>query len=160
MQLPTVGQGQVILYLALSGVPALAVLLPLTRRAERPPVSWLWMACMPLALELVHGLAPWKIDTRLPIHGIGWVSLAGPYATYLSLAPVVVAVCWTVTDIRPLAAITLEFLLYEVLLDCLGSPYGETWTQMTMITGLPLALTCALVWLLRHRVRTGPPTIS
>jgi hypothetical protein len=156
----SVGWGLVVAFLAFSGVPALAVLVPLTRRAERPPVSLLWLLCVPLAAELAGGLAS-KINTRLPINGVGWVSLAAPYITYLSLATVVVAVCWTVTDVRPLAAVAVQFLLCRVLetaLDLYGR--GASGSQNAIAIALPLALTCALVWLLRHRARTAPPTIG
>lgn len=72
-----------------------------------------------------------------------------------------VAACWLVTDVRPLAAITLQFLLWRVLYAAFNGHYpGESWTQVAIVVGLPLVLTGALVWLLRHRARTSPPTIG
>jgi hypothetical protein len=74
---------------------------------------------------------------------------------------VLVAVCWLVTDVRPLAAVTLQFLLLRVIYAAFSSDRAEMWTpQMAVIVGLSLALTGALLWLLRHRARISPPTIG
>jgi hypothetical protein len=148
-------------------VLALVVLLPLTKRAERPPVSLLRLPCLPLAVNFVAGLG--IASGLLHIHNAfpiiptlrTAVVLLAPYDTYLSLVPVLVAVCWLVTDVRPLAAVTLQFLLWRVFYAAMGYHYpAESWTQMAIVVGLPLALTGALVWLLRHRTRTAPPTIG
>jgi hypothetical protein len=117
-------------------------------------------------VSFVEGLAGgWS---WLDIHDSIWFpistfraeALLGPYQTYLSLVPVLVAVCWLVTDVRPLAAITLAFLLERVFLSAVYGHHAATWTQMAIAAGLPLALTCALIWLLRYRARTAPPTIG
>jgi hypothetical protein len=140
-------------------VLALVVLLPLTKRAERPPVSLLWLPCLVLTVTLVVNLAAmWglSIYKAFPIPTLSSNFLLAPYTTYLSLVPVLVAACWLVTDVRPLAAITLEFLLQRVTNSIRYQP-GRSWTQMAIVAGLSLALTCALLWLLRHRARTAPP---
>jgi hypothetical protein len=81
-----------------------------------------------------------------------------PYNTYLSLVPVLVAVCWLVTDVRPLAALALQALLTRALGIAVDSVPGDSRTQLPVVAGLLLlALTCALVWLLRRRARTAPP---
>ena len=145
-------------------VLALVVLLPLTKRAERPPVSLLWLPCLPLAVNTVAVLAAARgldIHEALPIPTLSAAVLLSPYTTYLSLIPVLVAACCLVTDVRPLAAVTLQFLLLRVLYTALNNHYpGESWTQMAVVVGLPLALTGALLWLLRHRARTAPPAIG
>jgi hypothetical protein len=150
--------------MAVPAVLALVVLLPLTKRAERPPASLLWLAGLPLAVNFVAGLvvaSGLDIHDALPVPVVSSIVLLAPYDTYLSLLPVLVAVCWLATDVRPLAAVAFQFLLMRVLYAAFGGHYpSETWTQMAIAIGLPLALTCALVWLLRHRTRTAPPTIG
>jgi hypothetical protein len=145
-------------------VVSLVVLLPLTRRAERPPTSLLWLPCLPLAANLVAVLGAaggLNIHGAFPIPTPYAAVLLSPYDTYLSLVPLLVAVCWLATDVRPLAAVALQFLLMRVLYAALNGHYpGQSWTEMATAVGLSLALTCALVWLLRHRMRTAPPTIG
>jgi hypothetical protein len=153
----------VVVEMAIPTVLALVVLLPLTKRAERPPIALLWLPCLPLAVTFVAGFAVASgldVDHALPVPVLSSIVLLTPYNTYLSLVPVLVAVCWLVTDVRPLAAVTLQFLLWRVLYAAFGADHAESWTQMTIVVGLPLALTCALVWLLRHRARTSPPAIG
>lgn len=146
--------------MASPAVLALVVLLPLTKRAERPPVSLLWLPCLSLAVNSVAGLTV-ASELAFPVSGLRADVLLSPYDTYLSLVPVLVAACWLVTDVRPLAAITLQFLLWRVLYAAFNGHYpGESWTQVAIVVGLPLVLTGALVWLLRHRARTSPPTIG
>lgn len=146
-------------------VLALVVLLPLTKRAERPPVSLLWLPCLPPAVSFLEGLTagsglhvPGLLP--LPVSTFHLEALLDPYDTYLSLVPVLVAVCWLVTDVRPLAAITLMFLLERVFYSAALGNRAATWTQMAIAAGLSLALTCALIWLLRYRARTTPPTMG
>ena len=137
--------------------------LPLTKRTERPPVSLLWLACLPLAVNTVALLAAaWGLDIyqAFPVAPLSAAVLLAPYSTYLSLVPLLVAVCWLVTDVRPLAAATLQFLLMRVLLAAFNGYRAGSWTQTAVDVGLPLALTGALVWLLRHRTRTASPTIG
>ena len=155
---------QMWLLLALPAVLALAVLLPLAKRAERPPVSLLWLPCVALAVDLVAGLTAtsWpSIDHLLPVSAFRAETLLYPYDTYLSLVPVLVAVCWLATDVRPLAAVALQFLLIRVILIAVDGYPGQSRSQLAIVGGLLLlALTGALVWLLRHRARTAPPTIG
>ena len=151
-----------------AGVPTVLVLvalLLLTRRAERPPVSLLWLPCLPAAVLFVEGLAdrwgPARYD-MLPIPMTPrLLFLLSPYDSYLSLVPVLVAVCWLVTDVRPLAALALEALLTRVIYIAFNTDPGASRTQMMIVAGLVLlALTGALVWLLRRRARTVPPAIG
>jgi hypothetical protein len=149
--------------MAVPTVMALAVLLPLTKHAKRPPISLLWLPCLPLAVNAVALLAAaWGLDIQqaFPNATLSSIVLLAPYNTYLSLVPVLVAVCWLATDVRPLAAVTLQFLLWRILYVAFNAYPAESWTQMAIVVGLPLALTCALVWLLRQRARTAPPTIG
>jgi len=155
--------GFIVAEMAVPTVLALAVLLPLTKRAERPPISLLWLPCLLLAVNFVAGLAVGSglnIRDAFPVPTLSSVVLLAPYNTYLSLVPVLVAACWLATDVRPLAAVALQFLLWRVFYAVFGAYPAENWTQMAIVVGLSLALTCALVWLLRHRTRTVPPTIG
>ncbi len=155
-------QVNTVVEIAVPAVLALVVLLPLTKRAERPPASLLWLPCLVLMVNFVVVLAVARgldIYYAYPIPNIRLYVLLSPYDTYQSLVPVLVAVCWLVTDVRPLAAITLQFLLWRVLAS-IGYQAGRSWTQTAIAAGLSLALTCALLWLLRHRARTAPPTIG
>lgn len=158
------GWATMVLEMAVPTVLALGVLLPLTKRAERPPVSLLCLPCLLLAVNLVAVLAAaWGLDIQesFPIATPIAVVLLSPYDTYLSLVPVLVAVCWLVTDVRPLAAVTLQFLLLRVFYAAFNTHNAylvESWTQLAVVVGLSLALTCALLWLLRHRARISPPT--
>jgi len=146
-------------------VLTLVVLLPLTKRAGRPPVSLLWLPCLPVAVSFLEGLAAGSgLNINevlpLPLRTFRLEVLFYPYYTYLSLVPVLVAVCWLVTDVRPLAAVTLMFLLERVFYSAALGNRGGIWTQMAIAAGLSLALAGALIWLLRHRARTAPPTIG
>jgi hypothetical protein len=155
--------GFIVAEMAVPTVLALTVLLPLTKRAERPPISLLWLPCLLLAVNFVAGLAVGSglnIRDAFPVPTLSSVVLLAPYNTYLSLVPVLVAACWLATDVRPLAAVALQFLLWRVFYAVFGAYPAENWTQMAIVVGLSLALTCALVWLLRHRTRTVPPTIG
>ena len=143
---------------------ALMILVPLTKRAGRPPASLLWLPCLPVAVSFVEGLGAAsglpKYDS-LPVGFLREETLSSPYYTYLSLVPVLVAVCWLVTDVRPLAALALQALLTRALGIAVDSVPGESRTQLPIVAGLLLlALTGALVWLLRRRARTGPPTVG
>ena len=157
-------QAGIAVEMSVPAVLALAVLLPLTKRAERPPVSLLWLPCLLLAVNIVAVLAAdsgLDIYLAFPIPTLSSIVLLAPYNTYLSLVPVLVAICWLVTDVRPLAAVTLQFLMMRVLYAAFNGHYpGESWTPMAIAVGLPLALTGALLWLLRHRARTAPPAIG
>ena len=97
---------------------ALMILVPLTKRAGCPPASLLWLPCLSVAVSFVEGLAAAsglpKYDS-LPVGSIREEILLSPYYTYLSLVPVLVAVCWLVTDVRPFAALALQALLTRAL---------------------------------------------
>jgi hypothetical protein len=141
-----------------------AALLSLTRRSGRPPASLLWLPCLLPAVAFVESFAAASglfIHDWLPGVLTGRAELLlDPYYTYLSLVPVLVAVCWLVTDVRPLAALAFEFLLVRVLDSATRGHAAGIWTQMAIAAGLSLAFTCALIWLLRHRARTVPPAIG
>jgi hypothetical protein len=140
---------------------ALMILVPLIKRAGRPPASLLWLPCLPVAVSFVEGLGAASGLPRydsLPFGLLREETLLSPYYTYLSLVPVLVAVCWLVTDVRPLAALAVAALLTRALGIAVDSVPGHSRTQLPIVAGLLLlALTCALVWLLRHRARTAPP---
>lgn len=151
----------------LEGAPAalaLVALLSLTRRSEHPPASLLWLPCLFVAVSFVDTFAAAGLSKydALPLAMTPRMQFFwSPYDTYLSLVPVLVAVCWLVTDVRPLAALTLQALLTRGLYIAFDPYSGETWTQMMIVAVLVLlALTVALAWLLRHRARTAPPTIG
>ena len=142
----------------------LVALLALTRRSERPPASLLWLPCLPVAVLFVEGVAatwgPARNDA-LPIPMTpGMTYLLSQYTTYLSLVPVLVAVCWLVTDVRPLAALAIESLLTRAFYIAFGTSPGERSQMMIVAVLVLLALTVALAWLLRRRARTVPPTIG
>lgn len=140
--------------------PALAVFVPFARRTERPPVSLLWLPCLPLGVTLVEALS-----TPYPgfsPHTMSQTMLLFPYTTYLSLVTVVVAVCWLVTDVRPLAGLVFAFTLVRVIN---GFAYARSYgavkpVEIAIAITASLVLACALVWLLRRRTRTSPPTTS
>jgi hypothetical protein len=156
---------EILLLAAVPAVLALVVLVPLTKRAERPSASLLWLPCLPVAVSFLEGLAAGSgLNINevlpLPLYTFRLEVLLDPYYTYVSLVPVLVAVCWLVTDVRPLAAITVSFLLERVFYSAALGNRGGIWTQMAIAAGLSLALTCALIWLLRYRARTAPPTMG
>jgi hypothetical protein len=142
--------------LATPGLLALLVLLPLTRRRARPPRSLLWLPCLPLAASVVAGFAMAGLygNQAFLVHTNILVSLLSPYDTYMSLVPLIVAVCWLATDVRPLAAVTLQFLLWKVFYAACGVYSSDGWAPAVIVVGLSAALVGALVWLLRHRART------
>jgi hypothetical protein len=141
---------------------ALVVLVPLVKRAERPPFSLLWLPLLTAAVGFVEGVAAasgLSAYDSLPVPSQGADLLLPPYATYLSLVPLLVAVCWLVTDVRPLAALALQSTLMRFLFIAFDTHPGRSRTQLPIVAGLLLlALSCGLVWLLRHRARTAPPT--
>jgi hypothetical protein len=140
--------------------PALIVFMPFVRRTERLPVSLLWLPCLPLGVTLAEALsAPYP---ELFPHSVSQTTLLFPYTTYLSLVTVVVAVCWLVTDVRPLAGLVFAFTVTRVIYGfAYARSYGAVGPAMIAIAiTASLALACALVWLLRHRTRTSPPATS
>jgi uncharacterized protein (TIGR03382 family) len=157
-------QGNVVLILAWPVVSALAVLMPLTSRTARPPRSLLWLVCLPLGLTLLDGLAyavPFHIDYALPVRPVGPAVLLFPFTTYLSLVTVAVAVCWLVTDVRPLAGLVLMFLLYRAVYAFqYNGFYPASPAELAVAIAVPLALACVLVWLFRRRTRSSPPAAT
>ena len=158
--------------LAITGGLALVVLAPLTRRADRPPVSLLFILGVPAAAELARvPLGNIGVHDALPISRI-MAGLTGQYDTYLSLLTVVVAVCWLVTDVRPLAAVAAQFLLFQVEIVISQVVYVAEYgfhghsvemaqtPVVVILFGAALAVTGALVWLLYRRARATPPAIG
>lgn len=145
-------------------VLGLVLLVPLTTRAHRPPKSLLWLLCLP---EVTGFFAVSASAAHLPA---GRWSLAlpmsepyisSPYTTYLSLVTVAVAVCWLVTDVRPLAGLVLAFLLDKVVFaDLYQGLLPALWVPLAAAIAVPVALACVLVWLLRRRTRTSPPATA
>jgi len=111
-------------------------------------MSLLWLVCLQLAVAALYPLViaalhaeffawQWPIDKAVPDVRLSSLSLVGPYSSYLSVIPVVVAICWLVTD-------TLSQPLWPTLIA----------------VAVPLVLACALGWLLRHRTRSSQRTPS
>jgi len=102
------------------------------------------------------------------------LSSVGPVSSYPSLIPVVVSLCWLVTDVRPLIGVTLAAMLPNSVVAAVhivrssvrfltgSTVLGPTVSQPVWPTliavAVPLVLACALVWLLRHRTRTSSAT--
>lgn len=139
--------------------PALAVVVPLARRAERPPRPLLWLLCLSVGVVLAEALSSPHLQMA-SFETLSQTMLLFPYTTYLSLVTVGVAACWLVTDVRPLTGLILSFTVTRVIF---GIAYGRSSlaagpVQLAIAIAAPFALVCALVWLLRHRTRTFPPT--
>jgi hypothetical protein len=158
------------------GLVALVVLTPLTTRAARPPLSLLWFACSPLLVYVVEvvliRVQPGFHDV-MPLIRFAGQGVVSPYESYLSLATLALAICWLVTDVRPLLGAAVGFAVPNAISTVVniggyvsgdglfGPNMGRLVFLPTLVaTMVPLALTGALVWLLRHRTRTAPPTIG
>ena len=179
--------GTLSVYLVMIGLATLAVLVPLTTRAVRPPLSLLWLVCLQLVVAVLYPLVmaalhakffawQWPIDKAVPDVRLSSLSLIGPYSSYLAFIPVLVAICWLITDVRPLIGVILAAMLpntVEVAIHIVRSSVrlltgsvvlGPTVDQpiwpIMIAVAIPLALACALVWLLRHRTRTSQRTLS
>ncbi|HXT88436.1 MAG TPA: hypothetical protein VN714_04175 [Trebonia sp.] len=179
--------GTLSVYLVLIGLVALAVLAPLVTRAARPPMSFLWLMCLQLAVAGLYPLVmaafhdgffalQWPIDHLTVSIALSNLSIIGPYSSYLSLIPVIVAVCWLVTDVRPLIGVILASVLPNTVVAVthiarggvrfftgsavLGPTVSQPVWPTLVAVAVPLVLACALVWLLRHRTRTSPPNPS
>jgi hypothetical protein len=136
------------------------VFLSLARRTERPPLSLLWLPCLPLAVTLADALsAPYPDFSP---RTVSQTMILFPYTTYLSLVTVIVAVCWLVTDVRPLASLVFAFTVTRVIYGfAYARSYGAVGPAVIAIAiTASLMLACALVWLLRRLTRTSPPTTS
>ncbi len=178
--------GTLSLYLLMIGVATLAVLVPLTTRAARPPMSLLWLVCLQLAVAALYSLVvaalhaeffarQWPINQPIPFVRLNIVPI-GAYNSYLSAITVVVAICWLVTDVRPLIGVILAAMLpntVEVAIHIvrggvrlltgsavLGPTVDQPIWPILIAVAIPLALACALLWLLRHRTRTSQRTLS
>jgi hypothetical protein len=179
--------GTLSLYLVMIGLATLAVLVPLTTRAARPPLSLLWFVCLQLAMAALYPLVmaalgakffawQWPIDQAVPNFRLSSLSLIGPYSSYLAFIPVLVAICWLITDVRPLIGVILAAMLpntVEVAVHIvrggvrlltgsavLGPTVDQPIWPILIAVAIPLALACALAWLLRHRTRTSARTLS
>jgi hypothetical protein len=145
---------------------AMAALVLLTGHTERPPRSWLWLLCLPVALSafavvaLQLRLASLDAVLNAPIGG---TELRG----YLSLITVVVAICWLVTDIRPLAGLALGLALTHfngLVVNIAGNPENNdlrsvlqlNWPDLIEVAVL-LAIIGALAWLFLRRTRVSAP---
>lgn len=134
----------------------LAALVLLTRSAERPPRSWLWLPCLPVGVALLFVIADrlplGPAEHALALLGSWEAPFASPY-TRLSAIMVVMSVCWLATDFRPLTGLALGFAMMQ-------SDTGLTSTLQLIQIVVPLAVASALVWLLRRRARMSPPAAS
>lgn len=140
--------------------PACVVFTLFARRTERPPASLLWLPCLPLGVTLAGALT--TPHPELVFHSVSRTTLLFPYTSYLSVITVAVAVGWLVTDVRPLAGLVFAFTVARVI-------YGFAYARSAGAAGpiavalaitASLALAFAVVWLLRRRTRTTPPTTS
>ncbi len=140
--------------------PAFVVFTLFARRTEQPPASLLWLPCLPLGLALASALT--TPHPELDFHSVSQTTLLFPYTSYLSVITVAATVIWLVTDVRPLAGLVFAFTVARVI-------YGFAYARSAGAAGpaavaiaiaASLALACAVVWLLRRRARTTPPTTS
>jgi hypothetical protein len=140
--------------------PAFAVFMPLARRTERLPASLLWLPGLPLLLVLARDLStPYSVPS---FQSVSQLTLLFPYTTYLSLASVIVAVCWLATDVRPLAGLAFGFavtrLIYAVAYA--RSAGAAERSEVVIAITASLVIAAALVWLLRRRTQASPPMTS
>jgi hypothetical protein len=147
----------------------LALLVSLTDRAERPPRSWLWFSCVPAGvagfLEIIS-LLQFDHGARVLASVGDWGMSLSPF-TAISALMAGAAVCWLVTDARPLLGLVLGFALSQIGHLASFSAYASdgfvpasTW-QFNW-DGLPRVAACVavagvLVWLLRRRTRVSSP---
>lgn len=163
--------------IGMMGLVALVLLTPLTRRAGRPPLSLLWFACSPVLVyvaDLILTRAAPGFHDGMPLVEFAAASgVVSPYESYLSLAPLVLALCWLVTDVRPLLGAAVGFAVPNAISTIVniggyvsgdglfGPNTGSLMLIPTLVaTVIPLAFAAALFWLLRHRARNVPPTIG
>jgi hypothetical protein len=138
--------------------PPVVVLLLFARRRQRPPLSLLWLPALALAVALAGSLA----NTVPPLFAAttAGTTLLSPYTTVLSLVTVLVAVCWLVTDVRPLASLVLAFTGSRIVYGFAYSRPDVTVGPAVITLGITVSLVavCALAWLLRRRIHASPPT--
>jgi hypothetical protein len=149
---------------------SLAALVLLTGHAERPPRSWLWLLSLPAGLSVLGVIAfQWRLATLNTVlnEPIGGAGLPDPYHAYLSLITVAVAICWLVTDIRPLAGLALGFALTQsadLVVNIASNPMGTDLRSIVQLNwaglievAVPLAIAGALAGLFLRRSRMSPP---
>ena len=161
---PGVAAAEVESSLAALTIPllALAALVLLTGSAPRPPRSWLWLPCLPVAVTLLLVVAV-RLRLGPAQHALDWLGgWAGPVESpysYLTAVMVGVCVCWLVTDFRPLLGVAAG--LYLTQLDTLlaqPAQLGVDWTVFIEMNA-PCAVAVTLAWLIR-RPRRSPPAAS
>jgi hypothetical protein len=147
--------------------PATLLLALLTRRANRPSRSLLWLLLCPLLATAAEQMLSTSGHQQYLLGRAGQAAaLMYPYDTVPSLITVAVAACWLITDIRPLAAIAISFTVVRLVIGffgvfLFGPSVGNTSTvQVAVSIAAPLAICAALAWLQYHRSRTAPPTIG
>ncbi len=161
--------------LAVIGALALGVLVPFTSRATRPPASLLWLVGLSLLMAALAESV--TLSLRVPIdHLIPFLDpdrqwVVNPYDTYLALVPVAVAACWLVTDVRPFMGVAFGVVVPNAIVAVVhivrstvrhfsGSAVlaptvdEPVWSTLAAVA-IPLAIACALAWLLRRRARAA-----
>jgi hypothetical protein len=162
-------------WLAVTGALALGALVPLTSRTARPPASLLWLVGLSLlTTALAESLG---LSLRVPLdHLIPFLDpdrqwVVNPYDTYLTLVPVAVAACWLVTDVRPFMGVAFAVAVPNVIVAVVhiaraavrlfsGSAVlaptvdEPVWPTLAAVA-VPLAIACALAWLLYRRARAA-----
>lgn len=136
-------------------LPPAVMFLLFARRAQRPPLSLLWLPGLALGVALAESLT--SAVPALFAATTAATTLLSPYTTGLSLVTVLVAVCWLATDVRPLASVALAFAGSRVVY---GFAYGRplvTVGPAVITLGITVSLVAAagLAWLLRRRVRAS-----
>lgn len=135
---------------------ALAALALVTRSAEQPPRSWLWLPSLGVAMPAALSICLWATPARHALNLLnGWVT-PWPYFSPPLAMMVVACACWLVTDFRPLAGLAIGLALAHAFNDL---AYQPTLQELTG-TVAPLAVAIALAWMLRRRTRNSPPAAS
>ncbi|HTU75308.1 MAG TPA: hypothetical protein VMG38_17475 [Trebonia sp.] len=147
---------------------ALLALIALTQRSERPPRSWLLLACLPSSLLGARQLLP----------DPGWHRLSGLVTLYplrTNDLPVLLTLLtlltlgWLVTDTRPALGVALSLVvgqlalyipaIQEVVMD--RAPIVLLWTWDTTIfkvLGLAAAMVATTLLILHRRTRASRAT--
>jgi hypothetical protein len=165
-------------WLAVTGALVLGALVPCTSRTVRPPTSMLWLVCLSL---LVEGLAESPdLVLRMPLdHPISFLALDrqwvfNPYASYLALVPAAVAACWLVTDVRPFMGVAFGVVVPNAIVavahigpgpvrifsgSAAFTVHQPVWPTLAAVA-IPLAIACALAWLLHRRARAASSAVG
>ncbi|HUN34797.1 MAG TPA: hypothetical protein VMU95_22575 [Trebonia sp.] len=157
LSLPVTAQAGYMLWLVL-GVLAMAALVVLTRRGERPGPTWLSLPGLALALALLARF--W--------HYTGTYPIPHDELTTLLVAAFLPTLAWLVTDVRPALGLTVLLLVSEVLAVINGTQATVVLNQSAgtfwrgyganlVSLAIAAAITAAGVWLLRrqNRARRG-----